>query len=145
MKDSSSFTNTTAVIAAVSTVLVTTAAGTLWRIKAKAQETVNQPIFPGIPYAPGGHWLLGHLILLNSGGNFVQGYKLVYEDNADPETGLCSMWFATQPAVSVLLGHHVKAVLMFSYQALSLLDQARYRALAAFAFAAAGSVNRRRQ
>lgn len=85
--------------------------GALWNFKAKAQKKVESPIFPGISYAPGANFLLGHMIMLNGDGDFVQGYQKVFVEYADQVSGLCSLWFVNSPAISVVLSHHVKAIL----------------------------------
>ena len=103
--------STKAVVVAASATLASAVVSALWIIKAKAQKRVESPIFPGIPYAPGANWFLGHLVMLNGGGDFVQGYRNVFESWADPISGLCSFWFVAQPTLAVLLSHHVKAVL----------------------------------
>ena len=88
-----------------------TAVGAVLVAKAKAQKKVDSLILAGIPSPPGANWVMGHLIMLNGDGDFRKGYHEVYEKCADPESGLCSFWFLTAPCVSVLLAHHVKAVL----------------------------------
>jgi cytochrome P450 len=93
------------------TTISATAIAALLAARARAQKRVESPIFQGLPFAPGAHWALGHLIMLNANDNFIEGYHQVYEKYADPETGLCAFWFAYAPAVSVLLSHHVKTVL----------------------------------
>lgn len=107
--DSSSSKATAALMVAAASTLASALAGALWYYDKK--QKVESPIFPGIPSAPGAHWLLGHIILLAGDGDFFKGYKTVYEEFADPESGLCSLWFLSVPCVSVLLSHHVKAVL----------------------------------
>lgn len=94
----------------LTTALAATAIGAALTVKGRAQK-VTSPIFPGIPYAPGANWVLGHLIMLDGNGNFAKGYHDVYEKYADPKSGLCSFWFLTSPTMSVLLSSHAKAVL----------------------------------
>ena len=89
--------------------------GAVYRhFKSRAQKKADSEIFPNIPFAPGAHWLVGHLVMLRNKDDFERGYKHVYVDYADPKTGVCSLWFVTVPAVNVLLGHHVKSVLAAS-------------------------------
>ena len=95
----------------LTTTVAATAIGAAVVAKSRAKKMVESPIFPGLPYPSGAHWLLGHLIMLNGNGNFMEGYNQVFEKDADPESGLCSFWFFTAPSISVLLGKHVKAVL----------------------------------
>jgi cytochrome P450 len=67
-----------------------------------------------IPMAGGANFLLGHLTLLHGKGDFQKGYEMVYENPADPSSGLCSLWFINRPTLSVLLARHVKTVLSVS-------------------------------
>jgi len=76
---------------------------------AMEQRAQTAPI-DGLPTAPGGHWLLGHLPSLAGSGDFRQGLQEVVVDPADAN-GMCSFWFLAAPAVSVLRGADVKAVL----------------------------------
>ena len=80
------------------------------------KKKVETPCFPdqGIPMAKGGNFLLGHLMLLDGDGDFREGYRHVYEEPADPATGLSSLWFVHTPTLSVLLGSHVKTILSTS-------------------------------
>jgi len=64
-----------------------------------------------IPIAKNGHWLLGHLIVLHKDGDFRNGQYKTCIEQADPSTGLCSMWFLSIPTVSVLLAADVQQVL----------------------------------
>eukprot|EP00533_Pseudo-nitzschia_delicatissima_P008316 CAMPEP_0116088562 /NCGR_PEP_ID=MMETSP0327-20121206/5935_1 /TAXON_ID=44447 /ORGANISM="Pseudo-nitzschia delicatissima, Strain B596" /LENGTH=655 /DNA_ID=CAMNT_0003579649 /DNA_START=104 /DNA_END=2071 /DNA_ORIENTATION=- len=50
----------------------------------------------------------------NTSLSFVQGYRRVYCDHADPETGVGSFWFFHIPCVSVLRGEDAKKVMCSS-------------------------------
>lgn len=112
MPDTTTSTSNAATTAALlSSTLALVGATSALYYRSQLKRKAESEIFPGIPFAPGAHWLLGHMVLLNHKDDFVQGYRKVYEEHADPKTGLCSFWFLTEPAVNVLLGKHVKAVL----------------------------------
>jgi len=125
---SSSSSSGVLVAAAASVSLVVATAGAWWIVQKQKNKRKDKldtaDIFPGIPSAPGAHWLFGHLIQLNGGGDFVEGYQAVFEKYADPATGLCSCWFVHQPSLTVLLGRDAKAVLTASSyrESIKLLD-----------------------
>jgi cytochrome P450 len=64
-----------------------------------------------LPMAKDPHFLMGHVLMLDGDGDFRKGQDAVYVDPADPVTGLSGLWLGTNPAVSVLLGSHVKTIL----------------------------------
>ncbi|CAB9502005.1 Leukotriene-B(4) omega-hydroxylase 2 [Seminavis robusta] len=110
---SSSSTSSTAVLAGVAAVGTTMTL--LWlkhKIDQMAKKAETSP-FPGIPTAPQGHWLLGHLPRMELPDGF-QGVKHCCHDYADTKTGLCAIWAATEPVISVLSGKDAKAILMAS-------------------------------
>lgn len=97
---------------AVTVVTVSLTAIILWALKKKKrmQQAAETPPVEGIPLAPNPHWLFGHMGEMSKNGDFRQGQRTVLVENAN-ENGVCSFWFLNTPAVSVLLGNHVKAVL----------------------------------
>ena len=102
--------------------------------KEKMQRT---EVVPGFPSRPNPHWLVGHLMVLRGAdeqviekmsctddqdsietaevsSSFVRGYKRVFCDYADPETGWASFWFFSIPYVSLLRGRDAKKVMCSS-------------------------------
>ncbi|CAB9510695.1 Leukotriene-B(4) omega-hydroxylase 2 [Seminavis robusta] len=77
-----------------------------------AQKAETSP-FPGLPTAPGAHWLLGHLPRMEQPNGFL-GSKYVFQDYADKTTGLCAVWAANKRALSVLSGNDAKTILKAS-------------------------------
>lgn len=77
-------------------------------------EAGRTPPFEGIPLAPRGHWLFGHLFAMGGNGDFRRGQANVLVNPADPDTGLSSFWFVGVPAVSVLRGADVRSALSAS-------------------------------
>jgi len=82
------------------------------------EKRVRTPPFDGVPLARGGHWLLGHMRALSVGAGggdgdekFGAGPESVMAKPSDPKTGLCSFFIFGTPAVSVLRGSDVRAVL----------------------------------
>lgn len=97
----------------LATVITGLAGGALSWAKAKRssmEKAVRTPPIDGVPLAPGGHWLLGHMPSLEGGGDFRRGQREVVVDPANAD-GVCSFWFVNKPAVSFLRGADVKAVL----------------------------------
>lgn len=102
------------------TLTATTAAAVavagLWWLKSKhahmAKVAATSP-FVGIPTPPGGHWLLGHMVAMNT-PDMYHGSKRLLLHHADSATGLTAVWAVNQRAISVLRGADAKAVYMAS-------------------------------
>lgn len=78
--------------------------------KKKMEQEAVTPPFDGIPLAPQPHWLFGHILNMNKDNDFRVGQHEIVAENADKD-GVCSFWFLGTPAVSILLGRDVKAIL----------------------------------
>ena len=51
-------------VAAAAAGILTLTAGSFWIFRRQQHERKRQKeLFPGIPSAPGAHWLLGHMIV----------------------------------------------------------------------------------
>jgi len=83
--------------------------------KDQMERKAARDAVPGFPSARGAHWFCGHTILIrkaNFGGEgYLEGYKKVYTDAADPKSGASSLWFFNISSISVLQAQDVKKIL----------------------------------
>jgi cytochrome P450 len=78
--------------------------------KDKMVKTVQISPFKGIPMAPGVHWFLGHVKILQALDGSLRGQKTVYADYAD-KNGMSAYWsIMNKPSYVLLEGKDAKAV-----------------------------------
>ena len=98
-----------------SCLLVTTLILRVLRFRHRRRRLVQEPIVSTLPVVPNAHWLFGHMPALLRAGDFRRGQHDVHCAHAN-ENGITTFWFLTTPACSVLLGRHVRTVLMATSQ-----------------------------